>query len=64
MLPTLLTAAQVAEALNIARPSVYRLLANDPDFPRPIYVGPRSPRWREDHLDAWIGGASPSAGAP
>jgi hypothetical protein len=23
-------------------------------FPRPIYLGPRTPRWRESDIDQWI----------
>jgi prophage regulatory protein len=29
-------------------------LKNDPTFPRPIYLGPKSPVWLEHELDAWL----------
>ncbi len=60
-LPVLVTVSQVSEALGIARSSVYKLLATDPDFPRPVRVGPRSPRFREAEVEAWIAGATAAA---
>ena len=27
---------------------------NDPDFPKPVYLGPKSPVFIEQHLDAYI----------
>ncbi|CAG4907425.1 helix-turn-helix transcriptional regulator [Paraburkholderia gardini] len=27
---------------------------NDPTFPRPLYLGPRSPVFLEHELDAWL----------
>ncbi|EPI0004157.1 helix-turn-helix transcriptional regulator [Escherichia coli] len=39
MNPKLLTVRQVLELLNISRGKLYKLLRNDPLFPRPIKLG-------------------------
>jgi excisionase family DNA binding protein len=52
-LANLLTIKQVTEHLNISRMTIYRLLAADPTFPRPIRIG-RSVRIRADGLLAWV----------
>ena len=51
---TLLTVNQVATRLSVTRVTVYRLRDRDPEFPAPIYIAPRSPRWRSEELTAWI----------
>ena len=50
----LLNVQQVIARLGISRPGFYKLLKNDPTFPPALYVTPRSPRWREEAIEAWI----------
>ena len=50
----LLNVREVAAKLGITRGTVYKILDRDPTFPRPIYPGIKSPRWRVDELDAWL----------
>ena len=50
----LLEATEVATRLGITRGTVYKLLATDSTFPRPIHVTPKNPRWRAPDLDAWL----------
>lgn len=65
--PYLLSPKQAAALLGLARASIYKIAARDPDFPRPIHVTPRAVRFRRDELDAWIeaqkGAAPPKAAA-
>lgn len=34
---------------------------NDPTFPKPIYLGPRSPVFLEHELDEWLGAQAGSS---
>ena len=45
---------EVLERLGVGRSTLYRLVANDPTFPRPIKVGRRVVAWRSDLLEEWI----------
>ena len=49
----LLTAVQVAERLNISKPTLYRLVAVG-RLPRPLKVGPQASRWRSDEIAAHL----------
>ena len=52
-LPELLTAKEVAESLRITREHVWAMVRAE-RFPRPIYVGPKAPRWKVDVVKAWL----------
>ena len=45
---------QVLERLGVARSTLYRLVAEDPTFPRPVKVGRKVVAWRSDLLEEWI----------
>lgn len=45
---------EVQERVGVARSTIYRLVANDPTFPRPMKVGRRVIAWRSDLLEEWI----------
>ena len=49
----LLTVNEVCSLLHIARATLYARLAAGA-FPKPIYVTPKAPRWREDELREWV----------
>lgn len=50
-----LTRAQVAELCGAVNPhATDRLVAQHPDFPRPFYPFPKSPRWLRSAVEAWI----------
>ena len=49
----LVTVSQLAEILGVCRVTIYRRIASG-DLPKPLYVGKRSPRWREDDIRQWI----------
>jgi excisionase family DNA binding protein len=55
--PALMTAAEVAAALNSSERNVRRLNSAG-HLPRPIKIG-RLVRWRPDELRAWIDAGSP-----
>ena len=39
--------------LKLSRSSIYRLLANDPTFPKPYRLVGRVLAWRRDEIEAW-----------
>ena len=46
--------AAVCARLGVSRQTLYRLLKTE-GFPQPCYPGGiKSPRWRSDHIAAWI----------
>jgi predicted DNA-binding transcriptional regulator AlpA len=50
----LLTCKETCERLRIARSTLYDGMDKE-HYPRPaVYMGPRSPRWREDEIDAVV----------
>jgi predicted DNA-binding transcriptional regulator AlpA len=51
--PPLLNRSQVAEQLNISVRQLDRLIACD-EFPEPLRIGRRSPRWRFSDVQAYI----------
>ena len=53
----LLTATELSELLKISRVQVWRATQAG-KLPKPIYLGPKSPRWRSDEIDAVIERAS------
>lgn len=50
----LIKVTDVARKLNVNRATVYKILARDPNFPAPIHVAPRTPRWRPDEIESWL----------
>lgn len=60
--PTLLPIEDVCATLSVSRATVYKLLANDPAFPKPVKLAPRANRWRRDELAAWCD-SLPAAGS-
>ena len=52
-LERLLTNKQLIAEINISRATIYRLLRNGA-FPKPIRIGPRSTRWLESDIKAWL----------
>ncbi len=52
--PRLQTVDQVAEKLTVSRATVWRYVASNKDFPRPIKLSRGCARWRSDEVDAWI----------
>lgn len=49
----LLTVHGLCVKLAMSRSQVYRLRARS-DFPQPIWLSVRRPRWRVSDIDAWI----------
>lgn len=50
----LMTVSEVAKFLGLSRAYVYRLRKANPDFPQPIYLTPKAPRFRREEIEAWI----------
>ena len=53
VIATLLTLDEVMARLKMSRSSIYRLMAEF-SFPRPVRIGGRTNRWREDEVTAWL----------
>ncbi len=51
---TLVCIKDVADVLHVTPRTVYRLMATDPDFPKPIRLGTRTCRWRRRDLILYI----------
>ena len=49
----LVTMESVQEQLEISNSTLRRLLAED-DFPQPIYLTPRKPRFKQEEVDKWV----------
>lgn len=56
----LLTIAQLADLLGLSRATVYRQIAADSAFPRPVKIG-RVTRFRESDAQAFIASAGKAA---
>jgi prophage regulatory protein len=50
--PMLLKPKEAARLLGLSRSGLYRRL-DDPGFPRPVRLGPRTVRWRRTELVAF-----------
>ena len=48
------TVEQVAERLTVSKATVWRYVAQNPEFPRPIKLSPGCARWRADEVDDWL----------
>ena len=57
----ILTVTEVAKRLKVSRQTIYKWMANHPDFPRPIRLGSRTARWRASDLDAYLESLDPAA---
>ncbi len=51
--PQLLKAAEVAQKLSISLRKFW-MLVEDEVFPRPVCIGKRGKRWRQDELERYI----------
>ena len=47
--------AQVAKMIGTTRATIYKMMDRG-EFPRPVYIGKRSPRWTENDLQNWLAG--------
>lgn len=52
--PRLIDIRELAARLSISRTSIYRLIAEDASFPRPVRVGARRIAFVEEEADAYI----------
>jgi predicted DNA-binding transcriptional regulator AlpA len=51
---SLMTAEEIGFAFNIDRSSVFRMARTEPDFPRPLHLSRKAPRWRATEVNAWL----------
>jgi predicted DNA-binding transcriptional regulator AlpA len=54
MLEQLLTAKEVAAALKLSVPTVWRRAREDAAFPKPFSIGPNATRWRATDVQEFI----------
>jgi predicted DNA-binding transcriptional regulator AlpA len=50
----LLSKAQLATLLGVTTRTVVRWSGDDATFPKPIWIGPSSQRWRLDEVQRWL----------
>ena len=53
MTSLLLNIKQVATTVALSVPQIYKLMRRG-EFPRPIYLGAKAPRWVATELEDWI----------
>ena len=51
--PELYRLPDVCTTLGVGRSTLYKLLATDPEFPRPVRVTTRAVRWRRVDVERW-----------
>ena len=51
-----LSDSQIAKRYGVARQTVWRWAATDPNFPKPIKLSPGCTRWRISLIEAWENG--------
>ena len=51
---TILRIKHLCEMLRLSRATIYRLLASDPTFPRPITLSARAVGFLKADADAWL----------
>lgn len=49
-----LTASLVKKKLACGNTWLWERVKNDPDFPKPVYLGPHRPMWIEQQLDDFL----------
>jgi predicted DNA-binding transcriptional regulator AlpA len=52
--PELLTRRDLRDFYRLCKAQVYRLMATDSAFAKPIIIGPKTIRWRKRDVDAWL----------
>lgn len=50
---TYLTDNEAAERYHVSRPTIWRWLRTDPQFPKPLKLSPGATRWRLADLERW-----------
>jgi predicted DNA-binding transcriptional regulator AlpA len=50
----LLRKAQLAALCGVTTRTVNRWCADDPSFPKPIWLGPKTQRWRLEEVERWL----------
>ncbi|HEU5046535.1 MAG TPA: AlpA family phage regulatory protein [Rickettsiales bacterium] len=49
-----LSASQVAVRIGLSRTTLWRLLKNDPTFPKPVRFGKQTRRWSLPEIEAYL----------
>jgi len=50
----LLTPDDLAKLLHVSKTWLYKNYISRDDFPKPVYLGEKSPRWFEDEVVEWL----------
>lgn len=50
----LVTYSEVCHALKVSRTTLWRRIQNDPLFPKPVFVGRRSPRLSLPEVESYL----------
>jgi|SRR5580700_5050464 predicted DNA-binding transcriptional regulator AlpA len=55
---------QIARLLGVNPFSIDRWRKSDPEFPKPLWVSPSTPRWRRADIERWISSRQQGGIAP
>lgn len=50
----LIRRAEVERITALSRSNIYHRIQHDPDWPKPIHIGPNSVAWLESEVFAWV----------
>lgn len=50
----LLSIKEIMEMFGISKSTFYRLVRNDPTFPKPVSLGDRRQAFKSSDIDAWV----------
>ena len=50
----ILRPTEVASFLGISKPTFYRILHSDPNFPKKIQISTRCVGWFNEEIEAWL----------
>ena len=60
----LITVTRIATLLGVSRQRVFTLIAEHPEFPRPVIDAPRRRLWERQDVDRWVEQWPRSQGRP
>jgi predicted DNA-binding transcriptional regulator AlpA len=54
VVPRFLDADTMADLMHVEKRSIYRLMRDDPSFPKPVHISERNPRWLASDYNTWV----------
>lgn len=51
---TIVGTSRVKAITGLSLSSIYKMARDDPDFPKPVALGPKKLTWSEEEIAAWM----------